>query len=128
MSETIGNVPARIGVNDLKVVCFNTLLPLFLKWTRSLSSLTIEEVELRYKNWLELIPRSPDIDAIFGHFFRTKGRNSSKKFSPGQGIDLVLAISHKKYELAVTHASSEFDCVSSHILIYWSIFSERHSG
>lgn len=77
-----------------------------MKWSKGLS-LTVEDVELRFKNWLELMPRVPDVDAISEKFFTVKGKNTAKKFNPGQGVDLILAISYEKYELAVTHSLAE---------------------
>lgn len=106
--ETIANIPVHIGVQKLKVVVFYTLLPLFLKWSKGFS-LGIEDVQLRSKNWVELIARSPDIDAIADKFF-VKGKNNARKFSAGQGIDIYLALPDEKYQDVLDHLNGAEEC------------------
>ena len=103
--DTVGNVPAHIGVWDLKKICFATLLPRFLKWSKDYP-LTITDVSLRKKDWMELSPpaQGPDTDAVWDSFVtETKKQKGpgTKKFSPGNGIDLILGIEHEVFELAL---------------------------
>jgi hypothetical protein len=66
--------------------------------------LPFDECELHTKLWVELIPKTPDVDAIADKFFDLKGKNKTTRFfSAKQGIDLYLAISHKKFESILDH-------------------------
>ena len=62
MIETQGNIFVHIGVNDLKTLCFYTILPSFAKWSMGYH-LEIEDVKLRDKKWVEFVERVPDKDA-----------------------------------------------------------------
>jgi len=119
ITETFGNVPVDIGVEDLKTACHITVQPLFLNWLKGVS-LDRSEVQLRFKNWLELVPQDPDMNAIADKFIVAKGRNGAKKFAEGHGITLYLAISYEKYERALAHSIdelSESDDVSDTLII-----------
>ena len=104
ISDTIGSVPAHIGVADLKKICFIALHPRFLKWSKDYP-LSIDDVSLRHKNWLEISPpRHGQIDcnAIWDKFLtQTK---TGQKFSPGTGLELYLEIEHETYERARMHS------------------------
>ena len=104
IADTIGSVPAHIGVADLKKICYVALHPRFLKWSKDYP-LTINDVFLRHKNWLELIPPrngQNDVDAIWDKFLsKTK---TGQKFTPGTGLELYLEIDHEVFERARVHA------------------------
>ena len=63
----------------------------------------MEECQLRSKNWVEFIPRQPDIDAIADMFFTSKGKSKAKTFSPKSGADLYLYIRYEKYDTILEH-------------------------
>ena len=88
------------------------LLPYFLKWSRDYP-LSIDDVSLRHKNWLELVPPTnrEDSDAIWECFFIEK-KNGVKKFTAGTTLDLILALPYETYTLALAHslADSEMVC------------------
>ena len=65
---------------DLKFLAYHALLPQYLEWSKNLP-LAIAECQLRDKNWVELISRQPDIDAIADKFFVCKGKSKVKIFS-----------------------------------------------
>jgi hypothetical protein len=119
-------VPAHIGVEVLKKICFVTLRPLFLRWSRSYP-LNIEDVSLRLKNWLELVPpaHGEDSDAIFPFFF-TEKKNGVKRFTPGNGLELVLSIPYELYSRALAHSLSDSDLetVSCSIMTYDNMLTQ----
>lgn len=94
--ETIPEVPVNVGATELKQIVFYLLLPRFLKWSKNYG-LTIDDCELRTKQWVELIPRYPDVNAIANQFFVTKGKSTVKTFAAKQGAELFLVISHETY-------------------------------
>ncbi|KAF8510666.1 hypothetical protein BU17DRAFT_69950 [Hysterangium stoloniferum] len=63
ISETISNIPLHIGVRDLKAVAYFTLLPLFTKWSKN-QPLSINDLWLCFKDWVELIPLGSDNEDI----------------------------------------------------------------
>jgi hypothetical protein len=82
---------------------YYTLLPKYLQWSRDFA-LDMNECELRTKDWVEILPKFPDIDAISEKFFAFKGRNKAvKMFNAKSGIDLSLVIQHEKYEAILSH-------------------------
>jgi hypothetical protein len=96
ITETITNIPLRIGVANLKVVTYFTILPLFLKWSHDYP-LSINDVKLRSKNWVELLPKGfgdEDVNAIENEFFTLKGKAKTRQFLPNKVLDLYLGISH----------------------------------
>lgn len=93
----------HIGVGDLKFILFHALLHQYLKWSKGFP-LTIEECQLRDKNWVELIPRTPDVDAIAENFFASgKGKSKVKTFVSKKGIEIYLSIEYEKYDVILDH-------------------------
>jgi hypothetical protein len=83
-------------------LAYHALLPQFLEWSKNFS-LTIDECQLRDKNWVELISRQPDVDAIADMFFSCKGKSKAKMFSPKNGVELSLSIRYEKYDAILEH-------------------------
>jgi len=63
----------------------------------------MEECELRDKNWVQLVPRQPDIDAIAEHFFEAKGKSKVKVFSAKKSAELSLCVRSEKYQEVLQH-------------------------
>jgi hypothetical protein len=100
VSETINNVPVHIGAVQLKMICFLTILPVFLEWAKGTTAmLEIGEVVLRQKDWVEIVPLKgvEDVDVIAKPFFVARGKNKTVQFHPGKGAELNLEISAEKY-------------------------------
>ena len=98
ISETISNIPLNIGVSHLKAVVYFTILPLFLKWSHDYP-LSIDDVKLRNKNWVELLPKglgNEDVNAIESEFFTFKGKGKTCHYLPNKVLDLCLRISYTK--------------------------------
>jgi len=96
ITETITNIPISIGVGHLKAVTYFTILPLFLRWSHNYP-LSIDDVKLRSKNWVELLPKGSgdeDLNAIETDFFTFKGKAKTRHFLPNKVLDLYLGISH----------------------------------
>jgi hypothetical protein len=74
---------------------YHALLPQFLEWSKGFP-LSIEECELRDKNWVKLFPRQPDIDVIADQFFGTKAKSKDKVFSAKKSADLSLCVKNEK--------------------------------
>jgi hypothetical protein len=104
-------VPAHIGVKSLKTIIFAALLPYFLKWSNEYP-LSVDDVSLRHKNWLELVPPTDreDTDAIFPYFF-TEKKNGVKKFTAGTTLDLILALPYETYALALARSLADGETV-----------------
>jgi len=100
--EAISHVPVHVGVADLKFLAYHALLPQYLEWAKGFP-LTMDECQLRNKNWVELIPRRPDVDAIAEMFFPCKGKSKAKTFSAKSGAELYLYIRHEKYDAILEH-------------------------
>jgi hypothetical protein len=99
ISETVSNIPLHIGVQDLKAVAYFTLLPLYSRWSKD-HSLSIDDLRLRFKDWVELIPLGPDnedINAISSKFYVPKGKSKVLQFQPNKVLDLYLEISYETY-------------------------------
>ena len=95
--EALSNIPVHIGANNLKWVLYYALLPHYIKWSKGFP-LQLNECQIRNKLWVELVPKHPDVDAVTDQFFTSKGKNKAKVFTPKQGVDLYLVITHEKYE------------------------------
>jgi hypothetical protein len=98
ITETISNIPLHIRVSNLKAIAHFTILPLFLKWSNNYP-LSIDDVKLRNKNWVEMLPKGPgeeDVDAIESEFFTFKGKAKMHHFLPNKVLDLYLGISYAK--------------------------------
>jgi hypothetical protein len=83
-------------------MAYHALLPQYLEWSKSFP-LVMDECLLRDKNWVELIPRQPDVDAIADKFFHSKGKTKAKTFSAKSGAELYLCIRHEKYDAILEH-------------------------
>ena len=96
--ETINNIPIHIGVKDLKDICFLTLLPIFIMWSKG-AELTVNETKLCMKDWVELrpLPGGLDVDAIAAKFFVAQGKSKTVQFYAGKGIELYLELLHEKH-------------------------------
>jgi hypothetical protein len=96
ITETVTNIPLHIGVSHLKAVAYFTILSLFLKWSGDYP-LSIDDVKLRNKNWVEMLPKGPgdeDVNAIESEFFTFKGKAKTRQFLPNKVLDLYLGISY----------------------------------
>ncbi|KIM36153.1 hypothetical protein M413DRAFT_449355 [Hebeloma cylindrosporum] len=100
--EAVNNIPVHIGVSNLKHILYHALHPQFLDWSKGFP-LSIEECELRDKNWVQLLPRQPDIDAIAEQFFEAKARSKVKVFSAKKSADLSLCVKNEKYQDVLQH-------------------------
>ena len=77
-----------------------TLLPPFIKWTKECCTLAFEELRLRFKDWVELIPAGSDhedVGTISSKFFLPKGKNKTIQFHPNKVLELYLELPHDKY-------------------------------
>lgn len=97
------------------------LLPQFLAWSKGFP-LSIEECELRDKNWVQLIPRQPDIDVIAEHFFEAKAKSKVKVFSAKKSADLSLCVRNEKYQEVLQHLI-DLDEGNEEVL-----FAPKHGG
>ena len=100
--DAINNIPVHIGLSNLKHILYHALLPQFLEWSKGFP-LSIEECELRDKNWVKLVPRQPDIDIIADQFFEAKAKSKVKVFSAKKSADLSLCIKNEKYQEILQH-------------------------
>lgn len=104
IAESMNNIPVNIGVKELKDIVFTMLLKPFFKWFNDFP-LSLDDVVLRDKNWVEYVALDPqrDANAVSASFFSVKGRRGTKKFNPGQGIDVLLELPWEKFEAANAH-------------------------
>lgn len=100
--EAVSNVQVHIGAADLKFIAYYALLPQYLAWSKGYP-LSIDECQLRDKDWVELIPKNPDVDVIADRFFEFKGKKArAKSFTPKKGAELSLSISYETYDDILT--------------------------
>ena len=129
--ETISNIPLRIGVSHLKAIAYFTILPLFLKWSNDYP-LSIDDVKLRSKNWVEMLPKGPgdqDVDAIENEFFTIKGKAKTRQFLPNKVLELYLGISHKlRCDIENYVEDLNANCVSVCYPVIVSVPSELSCG
>ena len=62
--------------------------------------LSIDDVKLRNKNWVETLPKGPgneDVNAIESEFFILKGKAKTCHYLPNKVLDLYLGISYMKW-------------------------------
>jgi len=85
--------------------------------------LSIDECQLRDKDWVELVPKYPDVDVVSAKFFDFKGRNAkTKTFAPKKGAEVYLCISYEKYDAILTHLSElDFnELEGQQVCYFWS--------
>ena len=120
ITETISNIPIHIGVANLKVIAYYTILPMFLKWSLNYP-LSIDNVKLRNKNWVELLPKGPgdeDLNAIEAEFYTFKGKAKSRQFLPNKVLDLYLGISYALRSEIEDYIEEHRDDTSSGLVCY----------
>jgi hypothetical protein len=106
LCETVGCIPVRIGVQDLKFMGVTSIAHRFMRWTKGIP-LTVEDVELRTVQWEELLPKgdgAKDIDAVSAKFYKTV--RGKKRFDP-KLHEMVLALPYDKYDLALINSLRE---------------------
>jgi hypothetical protein len=114
IQESINNVPVHIGACDLKNIAFLALLPQISQWSKQYP-LSPNNLRLREKNWVELIPSLvmgvSDVDAIARKFFvvkRTKGKGEGRVFQAGE-ITVYLELQFKEYQDVLDHIENPVD-------------------
>lgn len=69
--KSIPNVHVHIRAVELKALVYYTLLPKYLQWSQNMA-LDVNECELCTKDWVKILPKVLDIDAITEKFFLFK--------------------------------------------------------
>ncbi|KAG6825843.1 hypothetical protein H0H92_002229 [Tricholoma furcatifolium] len=106
--ESMDNIPVRIGAISLKKLAFAAVLHQFIQW--SSQQLDIDECVLRSHHWVEILPATPDVNAISEPFFRTKGSSKVKVFVRStKPLDIFLVISTDKYNAILEGMEKEMD-------------------
>jgi len=105
--ETLGDISAHIGADDLKLIGVYALGHRYAKWSGGLT-LGMDDVELRSTTWEELLPKGAgvyDVDIIADRYFKiVKGKRTFVNDKSGQKpLEIVLALPHEKYEVAVSY-------------------------
>jgi hypothetical protein len=70
-----------------------------MKWSKD-DTLVIEDLRLRFKDWVELIPLGPgneDTGAISSKFFLPKGKSKTIQFHPNKVLELYLELAYDRY-------------------------------
>ena len=108
IQESINNVPVHIGAVDLKNIVFLALLPQISQWSKQFP-LSVDDLHLQEKNWVELIPNLvqgiADVDAISKKFFvvkRTKGSSEGHVFQSGD-VTVYFELPFGKYQEVLEH-------------------------
>jgi hypothetical protein len=70
-----------------------------LKWSKDYF-LSIDDVRLRNKDWVEMIPirDAHDTDAIARKFFVAKGKSRNIQFHAGKGTEVFLELEYEKFQ------------------------------
>jgi hypothetical protein len=87
------------------MIVFVTLLPLFLKWSKNTTVLGVDDVRLRNKDGVELVPISgtPDVDAIASKYFVPKGKSKVVQFVGKGRTEVSLELQYDKYNEVLTN-------------------------
>jgi hypothetical protein len=87
------------------MIAFLTVQPLFLKWSKSAFHISVDEVRLRSKDWVEMValPGVPDVDAIAEKFFVAKGKARNVQFQRGKGVEVFLELEYEKYNTIMVY-------------------------
>jgi hypothetical protein len=116
-------------VKNLKAIAYFTLLPLFSKWSKEFP-LSIDDLQLRFKDWVELIPLGPgkdeDVNAISSKFFVPKGKSKALQFQPNKVLDLYLELSNERYREISDHLDDIENNAVSHTYDYHNINNLYH--
>ncbi|KAG6808192.1 hypothetical protein H0H92_005087, partial [Tricholoma furcatifolium] len=94
--EAIDNVSLHIGANELKALLFNLILPTWTKYSGGFS-IGINDVIMRNKDWVEIRPKDPDMDAISASFLKD-GKKGESIFKPGRCL-IYLHLPNDVYKL-----------------------------
>lgn len=82
----------------------------------------MEDVKLRSKNWVEMLPKDEDdVGAIENEFFSIKGRGKLRQFLPNKVLDLYLGISYT-LRCDIENYIEEFKTGSESISVCYHIF------
>ena len=76
-----------------------------MKWSKD-DSLDVEDLRLRFRDWVELIPLGPgneDTGAISSKFFLPKGKSKTVQFHPNKVLELYLELVYDRYAEIQTH-------------------------
>ncbi|KAG6818300.1 hypothetical protein H0H93_006170, partial [Arthromyces matolae] len=94
--EAIDNVPLHIGAVELKTLLFDLILPTWLKFSGGFN-IDITQVVMRNKDWVEIRPKNPDLDAISALFLK-EGKNGELVFKSGRCL-IYLHLPNDIYKL-----------------------------
>ena len=76
-----------------------------MKWSKD-CTLAIEDLRLRFKDWVELVPAGPDnedVGAISSKFFLPKGKSKTIQLHPNKVLELYLELAYDKYAQILNH-------------------------
>jgi hypothetical protein len=76
-----------------------------LRWSKDYP-LLLDDLRLRTKEWVELIPMGPgdeDINAISIKFFAPKGKSKVIQFQSNKVLGLYLELGYEQYRKALDH-------------------------
>jgi len=94
---------------------------MFLKWSHSYP-LSIDDVKLRNKNWVELLPKGPsneDLNAIESDFYTFKGKSKTRHFSANKVLDLYLGIGYTLRSEIESHIEEQS---TNSVLVSYQVF------
>ena len=100
---------------------------MFLKWSHDYP-LTLDNVKLRFKNWVEMLPKGPgdeDVNAIESEFFTVRGKSKTRTFLPNKVLELYLTISHSlrnEIENYVEEFAEELKTTTNSLSVCYLIF------
>lgn len=90
-------------MKEVKFIVFHTLLPKLITWSAGYP-LTIDDFQLRNKNWVEYMPKTPDVRGVTGHLFTMTGRIEKYKGNNSH-LDVFLTVSGELHARIRRHAS-----------------------
>ena len=82
---------------------------MFTAWSHDYP-LSIDDVKLRFKNWVEIFPKGPgeeDVNAIENEFFTLRGKGKTCQFLDKKVLDLYLSITYSLRNDIENHIESE---------------------
>jgi hypothetical protein len=101
--ETVSGIPVFLGADDLKKIGIVSLAHKFIEWTNGMA-LEPKMVKLCNPQWEEFIGR--DAPAV-RHLFVKTSKGGKEIFDRKKVLELVLALGHKVYNIALVRSNKE---------------------
>lgn len=81
--------------------------------------LLIDDLRLRFKDWVELVPAGPgdeDVNAISSKFFLPKGKMKTLQFVSNKVLELYMELAYVRYARILERLEEMMDGTEDHLV------------